>query len=72
MPQNKTTFSSILFTLIVFLVIDILQKRKIEKSCSQEASMNTAFVRSIKENPHLPNDEQSCAVSCSSHISADV
>lgn len=44
----------------------------LEKSCSQEASMNTAFVRSIKENPHLPNDEQCCAVSCSSHISADV
>lgn len=29
MPQNKTTFASILFTLIVFfLVIDILKKRK--------------------------------------------
>lgn len=44
----------------------------LEKSCSQEANMNTAFIRSIKEKPHLPNDKQSCAVSCSSHISADV
>lgn len=47
-------------------MIHILKKEKptcanrfflLEKSCSQEANMNTAFIRSIKEKPHLPNDK---------------